>query len=340
MALRVRFQYPTGATLGYAIERLSDGTFYDFSTTSSTAGTFTATPATPIASLPADTGNFLGRYKATLTTTPASVFTNGEYSVTIHNMAASNVVIAQLSATMFNGDDAPVFATGGGSGSDPWATVLSGNYPAGTAGALLSQTLDAPISSRLAASAYSVPPAPPTVAQIAAAVWEEPKANHNTANTFGANLDAPISSRLAASAYSVPPAPPTVAQIAAAVWEEPKANHNTANTFGANLDAPISSRSTYAGGPVASVTAPVTVGTNNDKAGYSLSSAGLDAIVVEPGVNARQALSPILAAAAGTITGVGSGTITVKGGNVATTRIVATSDSIGNRTSITLYLPS
>lgn len=40
-----------------------------------------------------------------------------------------------------------------------------------------------------------------------------------------------------------------------------------------NLDATISSRSTYAGGPVASVTAPVTVGTNSDKTGYALATA-------------------------------------------------------------------
>ncbi|MBI5235573.1 MAG: hypothetical protein HY886_04920, partial [Deltaproteobacteria bacterium] len=38
----------------------------------------------------------------------------------------------------------------------------------------------------------------------------------------------------------------------------------------ANLDAAVSTRSTYAGGAVASVTAAVTVGTNNDKTGYSL----------------------------------------------------------------------
>ena len=46
----------------------------------------------------------------------------------------------------------------------------------------------------------------------------------------------------------------------------------------ANLDATISSRSTYAGGAVASVTAPVTVGTNNDKTGYALSAAGITAL--------------------------------------------------------------
>jgi len=38
----------------------------------------------------------------------------------------------------------------------------------------------------------------------------------------------------------------------------------------ARIDANISSRSTFAGGAVASVTDPVTVGTNNDKTGYAL----------------------------------------------------------------------
>jgi hypothetical protein len=105
-------------------------------------------------------------------------------------------------------------------------------------------------------------------------------------------------------------------------------------------DAAISSRSTYAGGAVASVTAPVTVGTVNDKAGYLLAAAGLDAITVETGVNARQALSPILAASAGTLAGAGTGTIVIKGGNVATTRITATTDSLGNRSAIALSLPA
>lgn len=39
-----------------------------------------------------------------------------------------------------------------------------------------------------------------------------------------------------------------------------------------NLDAAVSTRSTYAGGAVASVTAAVTVGTNNDKTGYALTA--------------------------------------------------------------------
>ena len=153
----------------------------------------------------------------------------------------------------------------------------------------------------------------------------------------GQNLDVAVSSRLATGAYQGPPA---VSEIVAGVWNEPRANHTQAGTFGSLIDAAISSRSTYSGGPVASVQAPVTVGANQDKTGYTLSSAGLDQIVVETGVNARQALSPILAAVAGTLSGAGTGSIIIKGGNVNTTRIMAATDMAGNRTSVSLILPS
>lgn len=89
-------------------------------------------------------------------------------------------------------------------------------------------------------------------------------------------LDSPISESVT---------PPTVAEIRAEM------DANSAKL--ANLDAAVSTRSTYAGGPVdsvlgsvggnvagsvGSVTAAVTVGTNNDKTGYSLSTAGVLAI--------------------------------------------------------------
>ena len=71
----------------------------------------------------------------------------------------------------------------------------------------------------------------------------------------------------------------------------------------------------------------------------ALAPAGLDAVQVESGVNARQALSPILAASAGVLLGAGTGTIVIKGGNVAVTRITATTDNAGNRSAVTLSLP-
>ena len=84
----------------------------------------------------------------------------------------------------------------------------------------------------------------------------------------------------------------------------------------------------------------VTAGTIADKTGYALAAAGLDAITVETGINARQALSPILAASAGVITGAGTGTIVIQGANTSTSRIVATTDNAGNRLSVVLAAPS
>lgn len=78
----------------------------------------------------------------------------------------------------------------------------------------------------------------------------------------------------------------------------------------------------------------------NGSGQVTLSPAGLDAILVENGVNARQALSPILAASAGVLLGAGTGIIVIKGGNVAVTRITATTDNAGNRSAVTLNLPS
>lgn len=239
MPLRIRYQYSTGSALGYSIERLGDGTFFDFNDS-----TFKPFPTTLVSVLPEDTGNFAGRYKLTLAATPASQFTDGDYVVSIHNTITANTVVGELAVVMRSGSDSTVLT--GGSVSDPWATPLPASYPAGTAGAIL----------------------------------------------------------------------------------------------GTNLDAKISTRSTFSGGPVSAVTSPVTVGANNDKTGYVLSAAGLDAVLVEAGVNARQALSPILAASAGVLLGAGTGTIVVKGGNVAVTRITATTDNAGNRTAVVLSIPA
>ncbi len=299
MSLRIRFQYSTGSNLGYSIERLSDGKFYDFSTSA-----FVATPATPISTLPEDSGNFLGRYKLTLTPTPVSQFTDGDYAVTVHNQASANVVVAELGSTMHAGDDATVIPQPIGTAVDPWSVSLPGSYSAGSAGAILGTNLNAKVSTR---STY----AGGAVASVTAPV------------TVGTNNDK--------SGYALSSSGLNAIQLPSGI---------TATQALQNLDAAVSTRSTYAGGSVASVTAPVTVGTNNDKLGYALVSSGLDAIEVESGINARQALSPILAACAGVVSGAGTGVVVIKGGNSSTTRITATTDNAGNRSSVTLTLPT
>jgi hypothetical protein len=75
--------------------------------------------------------------------------------------------------------------------------------------------------------------------------------------------------------------------------------------------------------------------------GLGLAAAGLDQIVVETGINARQALAPILAVSAGVLSGATSPSISIMaGGNPATTRVTASVDGNGNRNAVTLNLPS
>ena len=83
-----------------------------------------------------------------------------------------------------------------------------------------------------------------------------------------------------------------------------------------------------------------TVGDVSNKSGFALSASGLDTVSIEPGINIRQAISPILAASAGTLSGAGTGTVVIKGGNNAPTRITASTDNAGNRSSVTLTLPA
>jgi hypothetical protein len=75
--------------------------------------------------------------------------------------------------------------------------------------------------------------------------------------------------------------------------------------------------------------------------GVVLASNGLDAIPVEAGVNARQALSPMLAALGGIVSGAEAGAPVFKAGNdPTTTRITAMTDGNGNRSVVTLTLPT
>lgn len=90
----------------------------------------------------------------------------------------------------------------------------------------------------------------------------------------------------------------------------------------------------------ATISAPVTVGTNNDKAGYLLALAGLDAITIETGLNARQALAIIAAESAGVLAGATGTTITFAGAGVSTIRITATVDTAGNRTAVAVSPPA
>lgn len=125
----------------------------------------------------------------------------------------------------------------------------------------------------------------------------------------------------------------------------------TADTTGAalkdadtNLDATVSSRlasASYTAPDNASIaailddtgTSGVVVATGS-KTGYSLAATGTDLVLVD-GKTLPAALQIIAAAAAGLVSGAGTGTEAFKGLDSVTTRLTVTVDASGNRTAIT-----
>jgi hypothetical protein len=156
-----------------------------------------------------------------------------------------------------------------GAGSDPWGIALPGSYTAGQAGYILGTNLNAAVSSRMASGnvtvgGYAANQDPATLVLNATA------ASYNAANSIGNKINA------AASAGDP--------------WTTSLPGSYTAGQagyiVGTNLNAAVSTR--MASGPVTlaaathtgavipsvttvgSVTAGVTVATNNDKTGYRL----------------------------------------------------------------------
>ncbi len=100
MALRIRFQYPTAATLAFSVERLADLKLYDFSD-----ATFKASPVLPTATLPEGTGIHAGQYASQIASTPIAQWTDGDYVVTVHDAASGFLVVNNLGVAMIAGSD-------------------------------------------------------------------------------------------------------------------------------------------------------------------------------------------------------------------------------------------
>lgn len=105
-------------------------------------------------------------------------------------------------------------------------------------------------------------------------------------------------------------------EVAAAVWDEALAAHIVSGSAAEALDAAAL------------------------KTGYKLASDGVDLVIADASINIRQAISLILAVLAGKVSGAETSTVTIKGADTTTTRIVATVDSNGNRPATTLTPPA
>ncbi len=107
---------------------------------------------------------------------------------------------------------------------------------------------------------------------------------------------------------------------------------STAQT-GRDLGASVLLSSGTGTGQVLLSSGTVTVGTNNDKTGYSLISSGLNLVLVD-GKTLPAALQYIAASAAGQVSGAGTGTEVFLGLDGSTTRLTISADASGNRTAI------
>jgi hypothetical protein len=91
-------------------------------------------------------------------------------------------------------------------------------------------------------------------------------------------------------------------------------------------------------GAVGSVTAAVTVGTNNDKTGYALSSAGVDAVwdeAVDGATTARESQRLQNSGDGAIVSGAATATVVIRDLANTKDRVTATVDGSGNRTAVT-----
>jgi hypothetical protein len=252
----------------------------------------------------------------------AAVSTVGGGSLT--TAAIADAVWDEVLSGHLTGGSTGASLNAAGSAGDPWTTTLPGSYTGSQAGKIIADILtdtavigaagagltavpwnaawDAEVQSEAADALTAYGASTLTTGNIptAAAVASQVRTE---LTTDLARVDVATSTRLATAGYSAP--------------LDAAATRTAVGLTTANLDTQLALRT-----------------------GYKLASDGLDSVVVESGVNARQAISVIAASAAGVLSGAATTAVAVKGANSATTRIAATVDADGNRSAVTLTLPS
>ncbi len=204
------------------------------------------------------------------------------------------------------------------SAGDPWATAVPGSYTSGQAGYVLGHNLDVAVSTRLAASGYT---APPTVVEIDTQL----SSTHGAGSWAGggsSGLDA--AGVRAAIGMANPDLDTQLAAIAGGITTITTQTVTPAPTV-AEIDTQLSS----------------THGSESWGGGAAVLAAdGLDSVVIEAGINARQALSAMAATLCGRSVNVSAGAPDFKAiGHPTVSRVTGVVTS-GDRTNITLHLPT
>jgi hypothetical protein len=233
------------------------------------------------------------------------------------NEIADGVWDEQLSGHTTAGSAGKALSDAGSAG-DPWSTALPGAYGAGTAGHIVGTAL-------------------PDIAPGSTNGLLRGGTNAATSITTAltANIIGNITGNLSGSVGSVTGA---VGSVTGAVG-------SVTGNVGGNVVGSVASVTGNVGGnvvgSVASVVAGVTVTTNNDKTGYALSSAGVDAILddaVDGSVTVRQSLRLNNSGAGGKLSGAATTTVAIRDLADTKDRVTATVDADGNRTAVTLDL--
>lgn len=189
----------------------------------------------------------------------------------LNNISAGDVWDVTLSSHLTAGSTGNALNAAGSAG-DPWSTALPGAYGAGSAGYIVGNNLNAPVGTvdtvvdAIKAKTDNLPSDPADASVIAGLIA-----------TVQADLDNPAQYK--ATGFSTHSAADVWA-VATRQLTGTQSFNLTGNITG-NLSGSVGSVSGAVGsvtGAVGSVTAGVTVTTNNDKTGYALSAAGIDAI--------------------------------------------------------------
>jgi hypothetical protein len=307
----VRFGWHSNAIAGESITRATNGTisvYKDGGTTQSTTGV-TDTE---------DFDSLTGVHLVAIDTSADGTFysAGSDFMVVLSGATIDgksiNAVLAHFSlearsALMPTTDGRKLDVSAGGEAGVDWANVGSPSTTVGLSGTTVKTATDvetdtADIQGRLPAALVSG-----RMSSDAVAISGSTSAADAVESNIG-NLDAAVSTRLASSSYT---APPSAEAVADQVWDETMSDHVGAGSTGErverldviasggsggltnaraalldNLDAAVTSRSSHSAADVwtsgtRTLTAfgfSVTVGTNNDKSGYSLSAAGIQAI--------------------------------------------------------------
>jgi hypothetical protein len=153
----------------------------------------------------------------------------------------------------------PVTVGGYSGAGDPWTIAVPGAYAPGSAGAIVGGRLDAAVSTRSTYAGGPVASVTGTVGSVTGPVTVGGYSSGQDPATLV--LDVAMSLHVTAGSVGAAIA---AGQTGADPWTTLLPGAYGAGTAGAilgtRLDAAVSTRSTYAGGAVASVTAPVTVG--------------------------------------------------------------------------------